>query len=68
MTQAEAQAQIGRSLIETERSDWAHWYPVVARKTGRIVDVLPASLDTAQDQEQAARYTFDEATDHYWAD
>ena len=68
MEQAEAQAQIGRTLEETQDLDWQHWYPVVSRGTGRIVDVLPASLDTIQEQEQAARYTFDEHADHYWAE
>lgn len=55
---------IGMNWKDARDMDWNDFYPVVDWETHKIVAILPASLATAEDQEAARLYTFDEEV--YW--
>lgn len=68
MTEQQARATIGRTFNEVEGMDWFGWYPVVSRRTGCIVDVIPANTETVEEQERAERYVFDEGENLYFSE
>lgn len=57
---------IGQPWNTVRVLDWAGYYPVVDRVSGIVIDVLSASLDTAQEKEKAAQYEYDEVAEVYW--